>query len=49
MIIDKGIKDYSDSLDAVVYKQSPSASESLSGTSLGSEVTLYLRKEAAAE
>lgn len=49
LVFDKGIKDYSDSLDAVVYKQSPSASESLSGTSLGSEVTLYLRKEAAAE
>jgi len=38
---DKGIKTYSDSLDAVVYKQSPEASSA--PTIKGEDVTLYLK------
>ena len=37
---DKSIHTYSDSLDAVVYKQTPSAGEM--SVTMGSEVTLYL-------
>ena len=48
LIFDKGIKDYADSLDAVVYRQVPAGTD-LSSESvhayMGDEVTLYLRKE----
>lgn len=37
---DDSVKDYSDSLNAVVYKQSPAASEE--SVTMGQEVTLYL-------
>lgn len=37
---DKSVKNYSDSLDAVVYRQSPAASEE--SVTMGQEVTLYL-------
>lgn len=48
LIFDKGIKDYADSLDAVVYRQVPSGTDSSSESvhaNMGDEVTLYLRKE----
>ena len=40
---DKDIRTYSDSLDAVVYKQTPSASDM--SVLMGTEVTLYLSKD----
>lgn len=40
-IFDKGVENYSDSLNAVVYKQSPAASQSV--VTMGCDVTLYLR------
>ncbi len=40
---DKGIKSYSDSLDAVVYKQTPSTSDM--PVLMGSEITLYLKSD----
>lgn len=43
LVFDKNVKDYSDSLNAVVYKQSPSPSNEALG--MGSEVTLYLSLE----
>ena len=57
LIFDKGIKDYADSLDAVVYRQSPEAAKEAEDdeeagpepVSMGDEVTLYLRKETPAE
>ncbi len=41
-VFDSSVRDYSDSLDAVVYKQAPSASESGAPVQMGSEVTIYL-------
>ncbi len=40
---DKSIRSYSDSLDAVVYKQTPETSDM--SVLMGSEVTLYLRPD----
>lgn len=40
---DRGVKNYSDSLDAVVYKQVPEASENT--VPIGSNVALYLKLE----
>ena len=40
---DKNVKNYSDSLDAVVYRQAPEPSEF--SVTRGSGVTLYLRLE----
>lgn len=41
---DKNILNYSDSLDAVVYKQTPSPSSDMS-IRIGSEISLYLKRE----
>lgn len=49
VVFDKSVKDYSDSLDAVVYKQAPSATQELESVDMGTDVTLYLRLEASKE
>ncbi|MDE7128620.1 MAG: PASTA domain-containing protein [Bacteroidales bacterium] len=43
LYFDKTVKDYSDSLDAVVYRQSPEMS--MTAIRMGSPVTLYLTKD----
>lgn len=43
LVFDKSVKNYGDSLDAVVYRQSPSPSNA--SILMGSEVTIYLRNE----
>lgn len=43
LVFDNGVTDYSDSLDAVVYKQDPEPSEE--SLLMGSELSLYLRLE----
>lgn len=45
LVFDESVKNYGDSLDAVVYKQNPSASNA--PTLMGSEVTLYLTNDPA--
>lgn len=44
LVFDDSVKNYGDSLDAVVYKQSPGASNA--PTLMGSEVTVYLTNDA---
>lgn len=46
-IFDKSIRTYADSLDAIVYKQSPGASSA--PILMGSDVTIYLKKDVAKE
>jgi len=45
LVFDESVKNYGDSLDAVVYKQNPAASSA--PTLMGSEVTLYLTNDPA--
>lgn len=43
LVFDKSVKNYGDSLDAVVYRQTPEPSSA--SILMGSEVTIYLRNE----
>ncbi|MBQ9184330.1 MAG: PASTA domain-containing protein [Bacteroidales bacterium] len=49
LVFDRSVKDYADSLDAVVYKQMPSPTRELESVDMGTDVTLYLKKEAPKE
>lgn len=43
LVFDKGVRDYADSMDAVVYRQTPAASAD--AVLMGSDVTIYLKLE----
>lgn len=44
LAFDRDVRTYSDSLDAIVYRQTPSATMEQEYVGLGTEVTLYLKK-----